>query len=76
MDKELRIAERIVKALYPARAYNVNKVKDKEGLWNAKIEDTDRMFGLRFAPKDIGDIIFYLNMVASQWDNEMARRNK
>lgn len=56
--------------LFPAQAVDLNKLPNKEGLWDLPVADANRMTGASLRnPKTIGDIIFYLNMVAMRWED-------
>ena len=63
--RELAAAERCAK--YPSKAMDYNKVPDTDGFWAQSIGDAKRRNGLRFAPKEIGDLIMFLNMAAQGW---------
>lgn len=60
------MADRVAK--FPPKADNYNRLPDAEGFWKLKVQET-KGWGLRFSPKDMGDLIFYLNMAAMTWED-------
>ena len=73
MDRFDRIAEEVatrqITAKFPPKAYPFNKLDDTEGFWKLSIEDAKRLNALSFRPKDMGDLIFFLNMAADGWQD-------
>ena len=67
VQKDLTSA-REVKARFPSKAFDLNKLEDRDGFWDLDIKDAKRLNGLRFNPSNMGDIIFFLNMVAAGWE--------
>ena len=53
---------------FPLKALDVNKLPNKDAFWALSIDEANRKFGLRLRPKDIGDVIFFLNMVGMGWE--------
>ncbi len=66
-----RVAKNYLKQAgkYPPRAADYNKVTDSADFWTLSVRDAERLFNIRLAPKEIGDLIFFLNMAASEWEN-------
>lgn len=50
---------------YPPKAVDYNKVEDPDAFWEMNIKDAERKYALRLNPETMGDLIFFLNMVAS-----------
>ena len=67
IQKDLTAA-REVKARFPSKAVDLNKLEDRDGFWNLDIKDAKRLNGLRFNPSNMGDIIFFLNMASAGWE--------
>lgn len=66
-------------AKFPSKALDYNKVSNVDGFWDWSIDDAKRMGSLRFSPNKISDIIFFLNMAASTWEDmgsDSKRRKK
>jgi len=76
MEPEIKEARtlgdvRKILARFPSKAMDFNKVKDPDGFWKWDIDDASTMSGTRFNPKDVGDIVFWLNMAAMNWERIM-----
>ena len=65
---------------FPPKAVDFNKVTDSEGFWDMTLSDLkaiNPMLSTRGMTKpnaNISDIIFYLNMAASAWENTQKGR--
>lgn len=59
---------------FPPRSVDFNKVKDPDGFWSWPVSEAMRQGGLRLAPTQIGDLIFFLNMSADAWERSARKR--
>jgi len=65
---ERRWGRTLKEARFPPKAVDANKLPDPDGFWNLKVRDAERLNAIRLGqPKDMGDIIFFLNMAAEGW---------
>ena len=57
---------------YPPKALDYNKVKNPDDFWKLTIEEANRLGGLSWGKQtEIGSIIMWLNMAATQWDKRI-----
>ena len=66
----VKISRLLLGGRFPSKAMDYNKVKNPDAFWKLSIEESKKRYALRFAPKEIGDIIMFLNMVAGNWKGE------
>jgi len=73
-DPEFRrkLVAHLKTAKFPPKAVDVNRLKDTDGFWKAKNTDISRAGGVQplTNPKDVADVIFWLNMVAMAWEDQ------
>lgn len=71
-----RVASSYVRrfARFPRKAMDYNKVPDPDGFWDWTVNDANRAAGIRLATKNVGDLIFWLNMAASRWEDLQRKR--
>ena len=80
-DLEMRIAnlEKQSKK-FPPKAVDLNKLSDTEGFWNMTLSDLKAINpvlstrGIQKKNPQMADIIFFLNMAASAWENTQKGR--
>lgn len=58
----------LIESRFPPKAMDYNKVPNADDFWDWRITDVNKAGALRFNPKTIGDIIFWLNMAAQTWE--------
>ena len=51
---------------FPPKAIDLNKLSDD--FWELSISDACKQNAIHFNPKNMADIIFFLNMVGSDWN--------
>ena len=66
--KKDKKAQLELEAKFPPKAVDFNRVQDSDGFWEWPLPDAMMMSGTRFSPKNIGDVIFSLNMWAGAWE--------
>lgn len=72
--QELATVAKLLTGKYPPRAMDYNKVKNSDGFWEWEVREASRQSAMTFRPKDVGDVLFWLNMVADRWE-ALQRQN-
>ena len=64
-----RVAHRYLRAKYPSKALDYNRVPEVDAFWEWPIAEAAQQAGIRppASLKDVGDMIFWLNMVGMRW---------
>lgn len=58
-------------AKFPPKAVDLNKLKDTDGFWKWKLNEAEKEAAIKLKnPKDMGDLIFFLNMAALAWEDK------
>lgn len=75
------ITEDVIKeSRFPPEAMDYNKVKNPDAFWKYNLKDAAKNNALRIIdsdyPKDIGDLIFWLNNVAGNWNDGIGKPKK
>ena len=62
---------------FPAKAMDYNKVKDPDRFWKWTIKQAKDSAGLSWGRQtDVGDLIMWLNMAATRWNDYDADKGK
>lgn len=71
LKRKANISTHQIEAKFPPKAMDFNKVDDADAFWGADVEKLSRAAALRplKSPKEVGDVIFWLNMAASAWED-------
>ena len=67
-----RVASKLRVGRFPPKAVDANKLTDPDGFWELPVSVAERSFAISLRPKDIGDVIFFLNMAADGWEMHKA----
>jgi len=70
-----KFKEYITEGRFPPKVVDFNKLPDGDAFWKLSVSEAQRMAGLSpLRPKDMGDILFWLNMVAGIWEYNHSKK--